>query len=190
MLKADEICTFCRNGKGSLATYSDIAERVILSGDLYCVSSLVSAISEEVFTVFSRNLSKSMQEKNTRLCAATVGDNIFPNGATVLWYFEALLIGIIFPQFESRFKHFLLVIRIIHTSRSFLQKQHQQFFSGERYSLLIINSYLVFSFWFLLFAFFYDNVSAIRCTHIYCSIDGIQPTGCNVVCRNKLPIYL
>ena len=48
--------------------------------------------------------------------------------ATVLWYFEALLIGIILPQFEGRFKHFLLVIRIIHTSRSFLQKQHQQFF--------------------------------------------------------------
>ena len=44
---------------------------------------------------------------------------------TVLWYFEALLIGIILPQFEGRFKHFLLVIRIIHTSRSFLQKQHQ-----------------------------------------------------------------
>ena len=46
---------------------------------LYCVSSLVSAISEVVFTVFSRNLSKSMQDKNTRLCAATVGDIIFPN---------------------------------------------------------------------------------------------------------------
>ena len=64
---------------------------------LYCVSSLVSAISEVVFTVFSRNLSKSMQDKNTRLCAATVGDIIFPNAATVLWYFEALLIGIILP---------------------------------------------------------------------------------------------
>jgi len=51
--------------------------------------------------------------------------------ATVLLHFEALLIGIILPQFEGRFKHFLLVIRIIHTSRSFLQKQHQQFFSGE-----------------------------------------------------------
>ena len=89
---------------------------------LYCVSSPVSAISEVVFTVFSTNLSKSMQ------------DIIFPNAATVLWYFEALLIGIILPQFEGRFKHFLLVIRIIHTSRSFLQKQHQQFFfSGERY---------------------------------------------------------
>ena len=62
---------------------------------LYCVSSLVSAISEVVFTVFSRNLSKSMQDKNTRLCAATVGDIIFPNAATVLWYFEVLLIGII-----------------------------------------------------------------------------------------------
>ena len=48
--------------------------------------------------------------------------------ATVPWYFEALLIGIILPQFEGRFKHFLLVIRIIYTSRSFLQKQHQQFF--------------------------------------------------------------
>ena len=60
--------------------------------------------------------------------------------ATVLWYFEALLIGIILPQFEGRFKHFLLVIRIIHTSRSFFQKQHQQFFSGERYSTVIINS--------------------------------------------------
>ena len=48
--------------------------------------------------------------------------------ATVLWYFEALLIGMILPQFEGRFKHFLLVIRIIHTSGSFLQKQHQQFF--------------------------------------------------------------
>ena len=46
----------------------------------------------------------------------------------VLWYFEALLIGMILPQFEGRFKHFLLVIRIIHTSGSFLQKQHQQFF--------------------------------------------------------------
>ena len=34
--------------------------------------------------------------------------------ATVLWYFKALLIGIILPQFEGRFKHFLLVIRIIH----------------------------------------------------------------------------
>ena len=42
--------------------------------------------------------------------------------ATVLWYFEALLIGINSPQFEGRFKHFLLVIRIIRTSRSFLQK--------------------------------------------------------------------
>ena len=46
---------------------------------LYCVSSLVSAISEVVFTVFSRNLSKSMQDKNMRLCAATVGDIIFRN---------------------------------------------------------------------------------------------------------------
>ena len=45
-----------------------------------------------------------MQDKNTRLCAATVGDIIFPNAATVLWYFEALLIGIILPQFEGRFK--------------------------------------------------------------------------------------
>ena len=106
---------------------------------LILCSSLVSAISE-VFTVFSRNLSKSMQDKNTRLCAAMVGDIIFPNGVTVLWYFEALLIGIILPQFESRFKHFLLVIRIIHASRSFLQKQHQLFFSGERYSSAIINS--------------------------------------------------
>ena len=69
-----------------------------------------------------------MQDKNTMLCVATVGDIIFPNAATVLWYFEALLIGIILPQFEGRFKHFLLVIRIIHTFRSFLQKQHQQFF--------------------------------------------------------------
>ena len=50
----------------------------------------------------------------------------------------------------------------VYTSRSFLQKQHQQCFSGERYSSVIINSYLVFSFWFSLFAFFYDNVSAIR----------------------------
>ena len=81
-----------------------------------------------------------MQDKNTRLCAATVGDIIFQNAATVLWYFEALLIGIILPQFEGCFKHFLLEIRIIHTSRSFLQKQHQQFFSGERYSSVIINS--------------------------------------------------
>ena len=71
-----------------------------------------------IFTVFSRNLSKSMQDKNTRLCSATVSDIIFPNAATVLWYFEVLLIGIILPQFEGRFKHFLLVIRIIHTSRS------------------------------------------------------------------------
>ena len=31
-------------------------------------------------------------------------------------------------QFEGCLKHFLLVIRIIHTSRSLLQKQHQQFF--------------------------------------------------------------
>ena len=46
---------------------------------LYCVSSLVSAISEVAFTVFPRNLSKSMQDKNTRLCAATVGNIIFPN---------------------------------------------------------------------------------------------------------------
>ena len=48
----------------------------------------------------------------------------------VLWYFEALLIEMILPQFEGRFKHFLLqlVIRIIHTSGSFLQKQHQHFF--------------------------------------------------------------
>ena len=107
---------------------------------LILCSSLVSAISEVVFIVFSRNLSKSMQDKNTRLCAAMVGDIIFPNEVTVLWYFEALLIGIILPQFESRFKHFLLVIRIIHTSRSFLQKQHQHFFSGERYSSVIINS--------------------------------------------------
>ena len=82
----------------------------------YTVSSLVSAISEVIFRVFSRNLSKSMQDKNTRLCAATVSDIIFPNAATVLWYFEVLLIGIILPQFEGRFKHFLLVIRIIHTS--------------------------------------------------------------------------
>ena len=58
----------------------------------------------------------------------------------VLWYFEALLIGMILPQFEGRLKHFLLVIRIIHTSGSFLQKQHQHFFSGERYSSVIINS--------------------------------------------------
>ena len=58
----------------------------------------------------------------------------------VLWYFEALLIGIILAQFEGRFKHFLLVIRIIHTSRFFLQKQDQQFFSGEQYSSVIINS--------------------------------------------------
>ena len=36
--------------------------------------------------------------------------------------------GIILAQFEGRFKHFLLVIRIIHASRSFLQKQHQQSF--------------------------------------------------------------
>ena len=62
------------------------------------------------------------------------------NTATVLWYFEALLIGIISPQFEGRFKDSLLVIRIIHTSRSFLQKQHQQLFSSERYSSFIINS--------------------------------------------------
>ena len=48
--------------------------------------------------------------------------------AIVLRYFEALLIGIILAQFEGRFKHFLLVIRIIHTSRSFLQRQHHQFF--------------------------------------------------------------
>ena len=67
---------------------------------------------------------------------------------TVLWYFEALLIEIILPQFEGRFKHFLLVIRIIHTSGSFLQKQHQQFFSGERYSSVVIH----FGFCFLLFS--------------------------------------
>ena len=85
---------------------------------LYCVSSLVSAICEVIFRVFSSNLSKSMQDENRRLCAATVSDIIFPNVATVLWYFEVLLIGIILPQFEGRFKHFLLVIRIIHTSRS------------------------------------------------------------------------
>ena len=60
--------------------------------------------------------------------------------AAVLWYFEALLIGIILPPFEGRFKHFLLVIRIIDTSRSFPQKQQQQFFSGEGYSSVIINS--------------------------------------------------
>ena len=37
----------------------------------------------------------------------------------------------ILPQFEGRFKHFLLVIILIHTSRSLLQKQHQQFFSRQ-----------------------------------------------------------
>ena len=31
------------------------------------------------------------------------------------------------------------------------------------FNVCLINSYLVFSFWFLLFAFFYDNVTAIRC---------------------------
>ena len=31
------------------------------------------------------------------------------------------------------------------------------------FDVCLINSYLVFSFWFLLFAFFYDNVTAIRC---------------------------
>ena len=60
--------------------------------------------------------------------ASTIKSDSSTYAATVLWYFEALLIGIILPQFEGRFKHFLLVIRIIHTSRSFLQKQHQQFF--------------------------------------------------------------
>ena len=40
----------------------------------------------------------------------------------------------------TRFNHFPLVIGIIHSSRSFLQKQHQQFFSGEPYSSLIIHS--------------------------------------------------
>ena len=47
--------------------------------------------------------------------------------ATVLWYFEVLLIGIILPQFEGRFKHFLLVIRIIHTSRRLVTFQIQIF---------------------------------------------------------------
>ena len=28
---------------------------------------------------------------------------------------------------------------------------------------ILINTYLDFSFWFLVFAFFYDNVSALRC---------------------------
>ena len=55
--------------------------------------------------------------------------------ATVLWYFEALLIGIILTQFEGRFKHFFLVIRII---RTFLQKQHQHFFFFWR---AILDSY-------------------------------------------------
>ena len=90
--------------------------------------------------------------------------------ATVLWYFEALLIGIILAQFEGRFKHFLLVIRIIHTSRSFLQKQHHPFFFWRPILVscnkFLIYSYLVFSFWFLLFAFFYDNVAAIRCIYL------------------------
>ena len=62
------------------------------------------------------------------LASTIMSDSSSTYTATVLWYFEALLIGIILPQFEGRFKHFLLVIRIIHTSRSFLQKQHQQFF--------------------------------------------------------------
>ena len=35
------------------------------------------------------------------------------------------------------------------------------------FDVCLINSYLVFSFWFLLFAFFYDNVTAIRCTYIH-----------------------
>ena len=56
------------------------------------------------------------------------------------------------PQFEGRFKHFPLVIRIIHTSHSFLQKQQQQFFSDERYSSVIINSSLT-PIWFFHFAF-------------------------------------
>ena len=35
------------------------------------------------------------------------------------------------------------------------------------FDVCLINSYLVISFWFLLFAFFYDNVTAIRCIYIY-----------------------
>ena len=62
------------------------------------------------------------------LASTIMSDSSSTYTATVLWYFEALLIGIILPQFEGRFKHFFLVIRIIHTSRSFLKKQHQQFF--------------------------------------------------------------
>ena len=34
------------------------------------------------------------------------------------------------------------------------------------FDVCLINSYLVFSFWFLRFAFFYDNVTAIRCIWI------------------------
>ena len=74
------------------------------------------------------------------LASTIMSDSSSTYTATVLLYFEALLIGIILPQFEGHFKHYLLVIRIIHTSRSFLQKQHQQFFSGEQYSSVIIHS--------------------------------------------------
>ena len=102
---------------------------------------------------------------------------------TILWYFEALLIGIILPQFKGPFKHLLLVIIVNHTSRIFLQKHHQQFFSGERYSSLIINSYLVFSFWFLLFSmtkFLQLGVCAAVKSPMYKSLGScyIEGLGC------------
>ena len=86
----------------------------------------------------------------------------------------------------------------VYTSRSFLQKQHQQCFSGERYSSVIINSYLFFSFWFLLFAFFYDNVSAIRCmwenirqnlNQTNGNIKSAEITHCSATCRAAKKVW-
>ena len=77
---------------------------------------------EVIFTVFSRNLSKSMQDKNTMLCAAAVSDIIFPYAATVLWCFEVLLRGInssskaVLNTFSWWLELFIHLAAYIHTS--------------------------------------------------------------------------
>ena len=118
---------------------------------LNCVSSLVSAISEEVFTVFSRNLFKSMQDKNTRLCAATVGDNIFPNAATVLWYLEAFLRDHLLPSSKAVLNTFFWWLELFMHLAAFSKSSISSFFFWR--AILVSYNCFLFVFIILVFAF-------------------------------------
>ena len=69
--------------------------------------------------------------------------------------------------------------------------------------IVVLDSYWLFSFWFLLFAFFYDNVSAISCMYIYiyiyiyishknikCCVDGFSKQEVNNRTQMKRSAFL